>query len=230
MDDTTSGTLGEAQSAPAAPGAARLTAELLLIFGGVPGLLILFRHHVNGLIIPMILVAALGCWLWLRRQADFDRQLLWNWSALRRNLLRRMAVFAPLALVAAGLCYWYAPHLFLLLPRDRTGIWLIIMVAYPVLSAYPQEIIYRAFFLQRYRTLFRNEFSLILVNALLFAMAHAFLGNWLAPALTFAGGILFCRTYLRSGSLALAALEHGLWGDLLFTLGVGYYLYAGSIG
>lgn len=43
------------------------------------------------------------------------------------------------------------------------------------------------------------------------------------------GGILFARTYERSNSLLAACIEHGLWGDLLFTLGLGWCFYTGVI-
>jgi len=37
------------------------------------------------------------------------------------------------------------------------------------------------------------------------------------------------RSEVNLPSLA-AGLEHALWGDLLFTLGLGWYFYTGSIG
>ncbi|MHB1155946.1 MAG: hypothetical protein ACYC26_03800 [Phycisphaerales bacterium] len=36
---------------------------------------------------------------------------------------------------------------------------------------------------------------------------------------------MFTRTYQRTGSLLLAGIEHALYGDLLFTIGLGHYLY-----
>lgn len=207
----------------------RLFAELIVLFVGLPGALLAVRHRVHGLIIPLILVAGLVCWLWLRRQPDFDRSRLWNTRDFRRHLGRTLAVFLPLGAVAAGFSYWLMPDSFLMFPRWTPGFWLIVMVCYPVFSAYPQELIYRAFFFHRYGRLL-GERGAWIVSALLFGWAHVFLGNWVAPVGAALGGLLFGRTYQRSGSLLQAALEHGLWGDLLFTVGVGFLFYAGSIG
>jgi hypothetical protein len=47
--------------------------------------------------------------------------------------------------------------------------------------------------------------------------------------MSFVGGLLFAYTFTRARSLPLVALEHGLWGDWLFTLGLGSYFYGGHI-
>jgi hypothetical protein len=33
----------------------------------------------------------------------------------------------------------------------------------------------------------------------------------------------------KSGSALMAGIEHGIWGDFLFTVGIGWYFYSGSI-
>lgn len=40
---------------------------------------------------------------------------------------------------------------------------------------------------------------------------------------------LFFYRYHRTCSLLAVALERALWGDLVFTLGIGWHLYSGSI-
>ncbi len=209
--------------------ACRLWAEMLLLFGGVPCVFILFRRHVNGLIVPIILLGGLAAWLWLRRRKGFDLTRLGAGPVFGRFLLRRALIFLPLAGLAAVLSRAYMPESFLDFPRLAPLVWAIVMVLYPVLSAYPQKMVFRAFFFERYRPLFKSDWAMILASALFFGWAHAFLGNWVAPVFAGLGGILFGRTYLRSGSLLLAGLEHGLYGDLLFTLGTGWLFYAGSI-
>ena len=42
------------------------------------------------------------------------------------------------------------------------------------------------------------------------------------------GGVLFARTYLTSGSLAMAALEHALYGNFIFTIGLGEFFFHGT--
>jgi uncharacterized protein len=208
---------------------ARLWTELAALFLGIPTLLILFRHYVNGLIIPLILLATFVCWQVLKRDAGFDRRLLWTGRDFAHHLRRTLTVFLPLGALAAWLSWLYLPGAFLAFPRTHFVFWLVVMLLYPVLSAYPQEIIYRTFFFHRYRRLFKSDRAMVVASALFFGAAHMFLGNWIAPVFAFVGGLLFGRTYLRSGSTLQAALEHGLWGDLLFTLGTGWFFYAGSI-
>lgn len=47
-------------------------------------------------------------------------------------------------------------------------------------------------------------------------------------ALTFVGGWIFARAYLRHGFPA-AWLLHALAGNLLFTVGMGAYFYSGNV-
>jgi membrane protease YdiL (CAAX protease family) len=208
---------------------ARLWAEMLLVFVGLPVVCILFRRDVIGMVVPLLLVAGLFSWLWLKRQPGYDLRRLWIGPAFSRHILPRVALFVPLGILLTGLSYWILPDSFLVFPRYTPLIWALVMVLYPVLSAYPQELVFRACFFERYRPLFTSDFAMILASAVFFGFAHAFLGNWIAPVLAGIGGILFGRTYLRSGSLLIASLEHGLYGDLLFTLGMGWFFYAGSI-
>jgi membrane protease YdiL (CAAX protease family) len=114
-------------------------------------------------------------------------------------------------------------------PRQSLGVWLLILLLYPLLAAYPQEIIFRGFFFQRYGTLFSNQWILILVNGICFGWAHVMYANWIAPVLSTLGGMLFAYRYLKTGSLLIVGIEHGLWGNYLFTLGLGWFFYSGSI-
>ena len=57
------------------------------------------------------------------------------------------------------------------------------MVAYPVVSVYPQGILYRAFFFQRYATLFPGKWPMIVASAAAFALLHIIFRNSLAVAL-----------------------------------------------
>ncbi len=43
------------------------------------------------------------------------------------------------------------------------------------------------------------------------------------------GGWLFADTYRQSRSLWLVCLEHALYGDLIFTIGLGTFFYHGAV-
>lgn len=114
-------------------------------------------------------------------------------------------------------------HVHLVLP-------LIITLFYPWISVYPQNVIYRAFFCHRYRAILGGGWSLILLNAAAFSFGHVMFNNWVVLLLTFVGGLVFTRTYLKSRSLLLASIEHALYGLFCFYLGIGVFLVYGASG
>jgi membrane protease YdiL (CAAX protease family) len=80
----------------------------------------------------------------------------------------------------------------------------------------------------KYKDAVGGTLGWVLASALLFGTAHIFLGNFVAPVMSFFGGILFASTYARTRSLALVAIEHALYGDMIFTVGLGQYFYHGA--
>ena len=211
------------------PGRIYLAVELTLLFVVVPILLYVFRQQVGRVVVPGILLVALPCLALLLADPAFDRRRLWNVERLWPRLWRTIAFFLPAAAALALIYAVIEPERLLAFPRQRPGLWLLVLVLYPAVSVYPQELIFRTFIFHRYRQLFPGRRGMILTSGLLFGFAHLFFGNWIAPTLSAVGGILFARTYSRTGSTLQASLEHGLWGDFLFTLGIGWYFYGGSI-
>jgi hypothetical protein len=141
-----------------------------------------------------------------------------------RHVLARFAVSA--ALLVAGLCIFDHDALFAF-PRARPRLWLTVMILYPLISACLQEIMYRHLFFRRYAFLVRGGRSLILLNSLLFAWLHVFLTP-IAVVLSVPAGWFFADTYLRSRSFRLTWFEHALYGDFVFTIGLGMYFYHGA--
>jgi len=69
---------------------------------------------------------------------------------------------------------------------------------------------------------------MMLVSAMAFGFVHIIFRNWLAVGLCAIGGLLFSFTYQTSGSFLLACLDHAIFGNFLFTIGLGRYFYHGS--
>lgn len=203
-----------------------LAAEFLLLFGGLP-LLILFEKN-RGL---MILTAWLGAalvWYVLHRKYGRAHAHEWNMEGFKagiRAVCKRFFVLAP---PIALLAWLIIPENFLALPRERTELWIKIMFFYPVLSVWPQEIIYRSFLYHRYAPLFGQGRGFIAASSLSFAFMHIMFLNPVALFMTAIGGYLFASDYARHKSLALACLEHTLYGCLVFTVGLGVYFYSGN--
>jgi uncharacterized protein len=99
--------------------------------------------------------------------------------------------------------------------------WFVVLFIYSVFSVYPQELIYRTLYFQRYKDLFKNENLFIFLNAIVFSLAHLFFRNTLVLLFTFLGGLLFALTYQKTKSTLLVSIEHAIYGCWLFTVGMG---------
>ncbi|TWO33078.1 CPBP family intramembrane metalloprotease [Seonamhaeicola sediminis] len=107
---------------------------------------------------------------------------------------------------------------------NKPKLWMAILIIYSILSVYPQELIYRTFFFQRYQSLIKNEKFFLILNAVAFSLGHIFFNNLLVLVLTFLGGLLFASTFKRTNSTLLVSIEHAIYGCWLFTVGMGNML------
>jgi len=135
-------------------------------------------------------------------------------------------IAAGALLIAAAICF-VAPALLFNFVRRAPEFWALLMILYPVLSVYPQGVVYRTFFFERYRTLFSNPATLIAASALAFSFAHIIFRNPIAVGFTLIGGMIFAWRYAATGSLLTSAFEHALYGCWMFTIGLGDYFYRG---
>lgn len=202
--------------------------EFTLLFGVLPALMWQFRSTFGFLIIPLLVAMLLVCGGYLVWDRSFDSRRLWLNGTGASGIWPVLLAFVPLAAIV-GLGVWLLmPEQFLSLPRRRPELWRMIMVLYPIFSVYPQEVIFRAFFFHRYRGLFRGQWAMILASGLAFGWAHLLFNHWLSVAMTAVGGVLFAWTYARTKSTIFASIEHALWGDFVFTIGLGAFFYGGS--
>ena len=200
-----------------------LALECVALFLGVPT--VVGARWVPVPVIPLLLVMTAGCWLALQ----------WHHKIHLRNLLRqkvpahewrRILVIYAIALPCLlGLLWIIQPAAMFFLMRQHTVMWLLIMFGYPILSVFPQELLYRAFFFERYRPLFGDGGVMILASGTVFGFGHVVFHNWIAVALTFVGGLLFAKTYQRTTSLLLVSIEHALYGCAIFTIGYGQFFF-----
>jgi membrane protease YdiL (CAAX protease family) len=203
-----------------------LALEIAVVFILVP--LLLYYRLIPNAPIPFLIVLALAAWFMLRRDAAFDRSHLTNTAALGRYLAPVLLRSAALCAVL-GLAVWrLAPHLLFTFVKAAPAFWALVMFLYPLLSVYPQELIFRAYFFERYQPLFGAGWVMVGASALAFGFMHIALGNWLSVVLSAIGGFLFAMTYHQSGSLVLACIEHAIFGNFIFTIGLGQFFYHGA--
>lgn len=179
-------------------------------------------------VLGTLALAAASAWVALRRSADFERARLVRWNAPAGEVRRMLLHFSVAAIFLIAFVLRVEPEHWLEFPRRATGMWLLVMLFYPLLSVFPQELLFRALFLHRYRALWGEGRGAALASALAFGWVHVIFLSGLAVVLSAIGGYLFARTYQRTASLPRACLEHALYGCLVFTIGLGRHFYAPS--
>jgi len=201
--------------------------EFAVLFFGAPTIYVLNSKPPN--VLPLLLLITVGCLIVLLFDRTFERQHLWNQKALYPHLMRILTTLL-FGAIFIGVWIWFCNKtlLFSLLLK-RPLIWMCVMVLYPLLSVYPQELVYRTFFFHRYQKIFPNHFLMIGVNAVAFGYMHIVFQNAVAVILTLAGGFLFALTYNKTRSTFASSFEHALYGCLIFTIGLDQYFFIGTI-
>ena len=205
-----------------------LALEFLLLCICLPTIIIVFK------LAPFMFVflwsAAAYCYFVLRLQHKGHLKQLWKWDAVTWENMKPILirwVFASIGMLA--FIYLYDPERVFGIVRERPQIVPFLLVLYPLLSALPQEFIFCSFFFERYKKFFPTDKIMIFASALVFAYAHVLYINPVAPSLSFIAGIIFAMTYAKTKSLALVTIEHGLCGNVLFLVGLGWYFYGGAV-
>ncbi len=203
-----------------------LVGELIALFVVLP---LGFRFRLVPLPpVPALWLLAAYCVYRLLGDAAFSRKLLWNADLLFPAAPQILAIFGGCAVLVGAGVHFLAPRLLFEFVRRAPALWAVMMVFYPVLSVYPQGLVYRAFFFERYRALFPNPAVLIAMSAGAFSFAHIIFRNPIAVGLTLIGGLLFAWRYAETRSLFTSSFEHALYGCWMFTIGLGEYFYKGA--
>ena len=212
--------------ARATAGETRLMAEFAAIYVGAP--LVMALALPPGWLFPMLfLVTVVGIALLQITPGFHWRDLM---HRPRRPVWPVVVGFVVVTLAtSAGLMLALAPQALLALPRQAPALWLTIMALYPLLSALPQELVFRVLFFRRYGAILPPGLpARLLLNAAVFALAHLMYWNWVAPAMTFFGGLIFAWAYEKRRDFLLAFALHAIAGAILFTLGLGLWFYSGN--
>lgn len=174
--------------------------------------------------------AALYCYIILRVVYHDHWNDLWKWRAVSWRTLK--PILGRWLLACAGMTafiYLYDPDRIFYLVNEKPFFILIFSALYPIISALPQEFIFCSFFFERYEKFFGKAYGMVIASAVTFAYAHVLYINMVAPSLSLIAGAVFALTYLKTRSLALVTIEHGLYGNYLFIVGLGWYFYGGSV-
>lgn len=157
-----------------------------------------------------------------------------HWRDLRRGWheisVAKVAKFsAAMFLLCLAVILIFAPdEMFNILYREPM-LMVMIFLLYPLVSALPQEIVYRPLFFRRYGAILPPGQGAIVMNAALFSFAHLMYWSWIVAAMTFAGGLVFAWAYEKQRNFPLAVILHGIAGNLIFFTGLGIYFYSGNV-
>ncbi|WP_171134746.1 CPBP family intramembrane glutamic endopeptidase [Ruegeria sp. HKCCD7221] len=156
------------------------------------------------------------------------------WAELRYNWRNwswgEVAVFAvAMTLFCSALVMATRPDAAFFLLRNRPEFLIVIWTFYPVVSALPQELLFRVLFCRRYHAILPDGRAFYLLNASLFSLAHLMYWSWIVAIMTFGGGLLFTWAYRKRGSFYYAVLLHAIAGNIIFAAGLGIYFYSGNV-
>ncbi|MFS8101888.1 CPBP family intramembrane metalloprotease [Lentzea alba] len=199
-----------------------LAAEFVVIFFGLTLVYDLLARGTSP--IPVLLVLGSASVAYLLRSPTFDRKSLWRAGNIPlRPILTLWAITAVAAIAIVAVLF---PDQLFAFPRQQPLLWLAVMVFYPLLSVYPQELVFRAFLFERYGPAFGNWTAA--ASAAAFGFVHIIFGSWVSVVLSAAGGWIFANRYRRTRSLLAASIEHALYGMLVFTVGLGQFFFHGA--
>lgn len=204
-----------------------LAVEMIVMFVVIPTLY--WQKVIPLPLIAGITVFALLCLGLLLTDRTFDRRSLWRWEGMRREWKRIVVQWMVAGMFLALGTWLYAPERLFGFMLARPQIYIFVMLAYPIFSVYGQELIYRVFFFHRYERLLTRGWMRVALSALFFGYVHImFSANpVISVVLSGLGGVLFAWTYERTRSCAAAGFEHALYGDAIWTVGLGVFFYAG---
>jgi len=117
-----------------------LLIEFLSLFAGAPLLILQLRDR--WITVGLLWAGAVAALLY-NRKFNYDGNPAGK--PVRHNIKFILLRFAVIAPVITAVTWMAIPGWFLSFPRERPGLWLLVMILYPVLSVWPQEMIYRAF-------------------------------------------------------------------------------------
>ncbi len=146
----------------------------------------------------------------------------WSWGEVLLFTIAMAAVCSTLVLTLR-------PQAAFALLKHRPELLAFIWVGYPLASALPQELLFRALFFRRYHAILPKGYAAYWLNAALFSLAHLMYWSWIVAIMTFVGGLLFTWAYEKRGSFFYAVLLHAIAGNIIFAAGLGIYFYSGNV-
>lgn len=202
---------------------AYLLFEFLLLFFGVP-LLVFFTSWAKKpvLILPPVFVLFLLYFAWKK---DFSFKSFLRFDVSLKMILRNAGLMLLATVLLTIYVLLFERENLLNLPRKNPELWILMMVVYPVISAFIQEVIYRTFLFSRYSRLFKHRVWMILVSGVAFSFVHIVYYSSFSMVTTFILGTYLAYIYEKTKSVLFTTILHGYLGNVVFTVGLGHHFW-----
>jgi membrane protease YdiL (CAAX protease family) len=200
-----------------------LAIEFVLLFFGIPTWIYLDQDFIHPRII--ILPVLVFIFILLRRNSDFKWSELIRWQVSRKVLYANAILILIAAVLMLGYVLFFDRENLFNLPRANIWLYLGLCLFYPVVSAFGQEIIYRTFLSKRYSLILPKGWQFVLASALTVSFMHIVYYNPVSLILTFMGGIYFAVNYRITRSVLFTSVLHGIFGIMMFGVGLGQYFW-----
>jgi membrane protease YdiL (CAAX protease family) len=208
------------------PSAARLRAEFAFLYVLAPVSIALLLPA-TAMFPALFLVTAVGALL-----LNWTKNFRWKWlirGLSRVRLWEVLAFTCVVFLFSLMLVYKLTPDSAFFLVQENPRLMLMIGMLYPLVSALPQELVYRPLFFRRYKRILPTGGTALVINAALFALAHLMYWNWIVIFMTFFGGLAFAWAYEIRRSFPMAVILHSVAGVVIFAVGLGIFFYSGNV-
>jgi|TARA_B110000444_G_C18785671_1_gene569833 hypothetical protein len=201
--------------------------ELIIIGIVIPSIVIIYK--LAGYTLIILWIISLYCLvIHIKYNRNKIKDIFLFKEVNRKNLRLILFRWIIISICLTFFTYHFFPDKFLFLQKNNPNFIWLLFIFYPFFSALPQEFIFCTFFFNRYKNIITPAYTPIM-SALFFTFSHFFFINLIAPTLSIFAGLIFAHTYRKTNSLALVTLEHSLYGNTLFYIGLGYYFWGGSI-
>lgn len=168
-------------------------------------------------------ILGFGYILWVLWRVE-KTPLRWEVRVSWKPFWKRVAfIFPIIVLLTVGYVWWFAPQHLFFVPFHKPRMFLFILLVYSMFSVLPQGILYRTFFSGGMAICSKVNPPNLCKCHLIFFGAPLF-QECLGDGHYFFGGLLFALSYLRLKSGMLVNFEHLLYGNWLFTVGMGQML------
>ncbi len=202
-----------------------LIAEFLLLFFGLP-LALYFSNRIKQ-IHPVLLLLPVFLFflLYFRQKKDFSFKSFLRFDISSKTILKNAGLILLASIALLAYVYLFERENMFNLPRKNTRLYIVMMVVYPLISAFIQEVIYRVFIFRRYSRVFTNKTLMIFASAVAFSFVHIVYFSPFAIAATFLAGIYFAYIYEKTKSVLFTTVLHGFIGNVVFTVGLGHHFW-----